>query len=67
MNKKLFKQQAKKEQILKQNLSITKIKKSMVQSDYNLYSQQRSEIEGKDKLLLLHQIKEYKTLFPYEI
>ena len=65
---KILKQQAKEqEKILKENLRITKINKSKIESDNDLYSNEGSEIKGKEKLLLLHKIKQYKTLFPDEL
>jgi hypothetical protein len=41
--------------------------KAKVNSDSDLYSDEGTEIRGKDKLILLHKIKQYKTLFPDEL
>jgi hypothetical protein len=41
--------------------------KAKVNSDSDLYSDEGTEIKGKDKLILLHKIKQYKTLFPDEL
>jgi len=41
--------------------------KAKINSDSDLYSEEGTEIKGKDKLMLLHKIKQYKTLFPDEL
>jgi len=41
--------------------------KAKINSDSDLYSDEGTEIKGKDKLILLHKIKQYKTLFPDEL
>jgi hypothetical protein len=41
--------------------------KAKVNSDSDLYSDEGTEIRGKDKLILLHKIKQYKTLFSEEL
>ena len=41
--------------------------KAKINSDSDLYSDEGTEIKGKEKLIQLHKIKQYKTLFPDEL
>jgi len=51
----------------KEQAKINRNNKAKLNSDSDLYSDEGTEIKGKDKLLLLHKIKQYKTLFPDEL
>jgi len=68
LEKERIKAQKEQEKYLKQ-LEKDKIRsnKAKVSSDSDLYSDEGTEIKGKDKLILLHKIKQYKTLFPDEL
>ena len=68
LEKERVKAQKEQEKYLKQ-LEKDKVRnnKAKVNSDSDLYSDEGTEIRGKDKLILLHKIKQYKTLFPEEL
>jgi len=51
----------------KEQAKINRYNKAKLNSDSDLYSDEGTEIKGKEKLLLLHKIKQYKTLFPDEL
>jgi len=54
-------------QIEKESIKQERTNKSKINSDSELYSDTGTEIQGKDKLLLIHKIKQYKNLFPDEL
>jgi len=51
----------------KEQAKINRNNKTKINSDNDLYSDEGTDIKGKEKLLLLHKIKQYKTLFPDEL
>ena len=75
--KELIKQQKQKEKYEKEQEKFLKeIQKEAVKAERSnnkkidnddLYSDNGTEIKGKEKLLLLHKIKQYKSLFPDEL
>ena len=50
-------------QLEKEQAKINRNNKAKINSDSDLYSDEGTEIKGKEKLLLLHKIKQYKQLF----
>jgi hypothetical protein len=74
-NKELEKERIKQEkeheklikQIEKDSSKQERTNKIKINSDNDLYSDTPTEIQGKDKLLLIHKIKQYKNLFPDEL
>ena len=54
-------------QIEKDSSKQERTNKIKINSDNDLYSDTPTEIQGKDKLLLIHKIKQYKNLFPDEL
>ena len=74
-NKELEKERIKQEkeheklmkQIEKDSSKQERTNKMKINSDNDLYSDTPTEIQGKDKLLLIHKIKQYKNLFPDEL
>jgi len=50
-------------QLQKEQIKIERSNKIKIDSDNDLYSNEGTEIKGKEKLLLLHKIKQYKQLF----
>ena len=74
-NKELDKERIKQEkehekfikQIEKESSKQERTNKNKINSDNDLYSDTPTEIQGKDKLLLIHKIKQYKNLFPDEL
>jgi hypothetical protein len=51
----------------KEQAKINRNNKNKINSDNDLYSDEGTEINGKEKLIQLHKIKQYKTLFPDEL
>jgi hypothetical protein len=51
----------------KEQAKINRSNKAKINNDNELYSDEGTCIQGKEKLLLLHKIKQYKTLFPDEL
>jgi len=51
----------------KEQAKINRNNKTKINSDSDLYSDEGTEIKGKEKLIQLHKIKQYKTLFPDEL
>jgi hypothetical protein len=68
LEKERIKQEKEQEKYLKQ-LEKDKVRtnKAKVSSDSDLYSDTPTEINGKEKLILLHKIKQYKVLFEDEL
>ena len=71
-NLKLEKERIKQQTILmkesmKQSEKQDKINKQKINNDIELYSENADSPQGKDKLLLLHKIKQYKNLFTEEL
>ena len=71
-NLKLEKERIKQQTILmkesmKQSEKQDKINKQKINNDVELYSDNAESPQGKDKLLLLHKIKQYKNLFSEEL
>ena len=57
-----------KEFIRQQKLSLKESKKSVKNEDNDsLYDEKGTEIHGRDKIILLKKVKQYKTLFPDEL
>ena len=54
-------------EIEKEQAKINRSNKAKINNDNELYSDEGTCIQGKEKLLLLHKIKQYKTLFPDEL
>ena len=72
IEKERIKQQKEQEKYMKElekeQAKINRNNKAKINSDSDLYSDEGfTEIKGKEKLLLLHKIKQYKTLFPDEL
>jgi hypothetical protein len=69
--KERIKQQKEQEKYIKElekeQAKMNRSNKNKINSDTDLYSDEGTEIKGKEKLLLLHKIKQYKTLFPDEL
>ena len=71
IEKERIKQQKEQEKYMKElekeQAKINRNNKTKINSDNDLYSDTPTEINGKENLLLLHKIKQYKTLFPDEL
>ena len=71
LEKERIKQEKEHEKLIKQIEKDTskqeRTNKIKINSDNDLYSDTPTEIQGKDKLLLIHKIKQYKNLFPDEL
>lgn len=72
LQKEKIKQEKEHEKFIKQiekesTKSESKSNKNKISNDNELYSDTPTEILGKDKLLLIHKIKQYKNLFPDEL
>ena len=71
LEKERIKQQKEQEKYMKtiekEQVKINRSNKAKINNDNELYSDEGTCIQGKEKLLLLHKIKQYKTLFPDEL
>jgi len=71
LEKERIKQQKEQEkymkEIEKEQAKINRSNKSKINNDNELYSDEGTHIQGKEKLIQLHKIKQYKTLFPEEL
>ena len=71
LEKERIKQQKEQEKYMKtiekEQAKINRSNKAKINNDNELYSDEGTHIQGKEKLLLLHKIKQYKTLFPDEL
>ena len=71
LEKERIKQQKEQEKYMKtiekEQNKINRSNKAKINNDNELYSDEGTCIQGKEKLLLLHKIKQYKTLFPDEL
>ena len=54
-------------EIEKEQAKINRSNKAKINNDNELYSDEGTHIQGKEKLIQLHKIKQYKTLFPEEL
>ena len=65
--KQLKEQEKYMKELEKEQAKINRNNKAKINSDNDLYSDEGTEINGKEKLIQLHKIKQYKTLFPDEL